>query len=126
LYYASGVAPTSTFIYPDDRYLLADAKGFTKFTFTVGAIGTVTGPSVSFYFTNDPLTSSGLASAGGTGIWTLMAAPSDEAGTGTILNPITVPYTQYMQYMAPLDAYRITTNAFTGGGSVVVDMMALS
>jgi hypothetical protein len=126
-FYASGVAPTATFVYPNDRYLLADAKGFTKFTFTVGTTGTVGGTiAVTFYYTNDPLTSSGLASAGATGIWTIMAAPSDQTGTGTIVNPVTVPFTQYMQFFAPLDAYRITTSAFTGGGNIIVDMMALS
>ena len=124
-YYASGVAPASatSLIYPNDRYLLADAKGFTKFTFTVGSVGTVTAPTVTFYFTNDPLTSSGLKSFAATGIWTIMAAPSDQPPAPT--NPVTV-IPGYMQFFAPIDAYRITTSAFAGGGSVIVDMMALS
>jgi len=125
-YYASGLLPTATFVYPNDRYLLADAKGFTKFTFTIGTTGTVTGPSVTFYYTNDPLTSSGLNSFPGTGIWAVMAAPSEQSGTGIVANPWIGTAGSYMQFFAPLDAYRIVTNAFTGGGSVVIDMMALS
>lgn len=127
-YYASGAVPTATYIYPNDRYLLADVAGFTKFTFNVSSTGTVTGPSITFYFTNDPLTSSGLASFGGTGIWNIMAAPSDQSGTGSIANPITAiggSTGQYMQFFAPMLAYRITTNAFTGGGSVVIQVEAL-
>ena len=124
-YYASGAVPTAAFVYPNDRYLTADVAGFTKFTFTVGSTGTVTTPVVSFYYTNDPLTAAGLKSFAGTGIWTLMAAPSDQSGTGTIANPVVTIPTQYMQFFAPMLAYRITTNAFTGGGSVVVDMLAL-
>lgn len=124
-YYASGNAPTATFVYPNDRYLLADVAGFTKFTFSTGSTGTVTTPSISFYYTNDPLTASGLASYGGTGIWNLMAAPADQSGTGTLANPVTTPGTGYMQFFAPMLAYRIVSNAFTGGGSVVIDMIAL-
>jgi hypothetical protein len=104
--------------------LPADVAGFTKFTFSVGSTGTVTTPSISFYYTNDPLTASGLASFGGTGIWNLMAAPADQSGTGAIANPVTAIGT-YMQFFAPMLAYRIVTNGFTGGGSVVVDMIAL-
>jgi hypothetical protein len=126
--YASGAAPTATFVYPNDRYLPADVSGLTKFTFSVGLSGTVTGPSVTFYYTNDPITASGLLSFAGTGIWDIMAAPSDQSGTGSIANPITVvtgATSQYMQFFAPCLAYRITTNAFTGGGSVLIDMLAL-
>ena len=123
-YYASGAVPTASYVYPNDRYLPADVAGFTKFTFSVGSTGTVTTPSISFYYTNDPLTASGLASFGGTGIWNLMAAPAAQSGTGAIANPVTAIGT-YMQFFAPMLAYRIVTNAFTGGGSVVVDMIAL-
>jgi hypothetical protein len=115
-------------VYPNDRYLPADVAGLTKFTFSVGLSGTVTGPSVTFYYTNDPITASGLLSFAGTGIWDIMAAPSDQSGTGSIANPITVvtgATSQYMQFFAPCLAYRITTNAFTGGGSVLIDMLAL-
>ncbi len=126
--YASGNVPTATFVYPNDRYLPADVAGFTKFTFTVGSTGTVTTPSITFYYTNDPLTASGLLSQPGTGIWTPMAAPSEQSGTGSLANPITViggATGQYMQFFAPMLAYRIVSNAFTGGGSVLVDVVAL-
>jgi hypothetical protein len=124
--YASGAAPTSgtSLIYPNDRYLLADAAGFTKFTFTVATTGTVTTPSISFYYTNDPATAAGLNSFAGTGQWILMAAPSDQSGTGAVSNPITV-VGSYMQFFAPLLAYRVTTSAYAGGGSVIVNMVAL-
>lgn len=127
-YFASGSAPTATYIYPNDRYLLADVAGFTKFTFTVGSTGTVTSPTVTFYFTNNPATAAGTVSYAGTGIWDVMGAPSDQSGTGTLANPVTIiggDSGQYMQFFAPMLAYRITTNAFTGGGNVVVDMVAL-
>jgi hypothetical protein len=123
-YYASGSAPTSSFVYPNDRYLLADVAGFTKFTFAVGSTGTVTSPSVTFYYTNDPATAAGLNSASATGLWIPMPAPAEQSGTGTVANPITsVPGS--MIFMFPCLAYRVVTNAFTGGGSVVVDMLAL-
>jgi hypothetical protein len=126
--YASGAAPTATYVYPNDRYLPADVAGFTKFTFSVGQSGTVSGPSILFYYTNDPLTASGLLSFAGTGIWDLMAAPSDQSGTGAIANPVTIiggSTGQYMQFFAPILAYRIVSNAFTGGGNVLIDMVAL-
>jgi hypothetical protein len=104
--------------------LPADVAGFTKFTFYVGSTGTVTTPSISFYYTNDPLTASGLASFGGTGIWNLMASSSDQSGTGAVSNPITV-IGSYFQVFAPMLAYRIVSNAFTGGGSVIIDVLAL-
>jgi hypothetical protein len=123
--YASGVAPTATFIYPNDRYLLADVAGFTRFTFSVGATGTVTTPSVTFYYTNDPGTAAGLKSFSATGLWTIMAAPSEQTGTGSVTNPVTATDgSAYMQFTAPLLAYRIVTNGFAGGGSVIVNMVA--
>jgi len=126
--YASGAVPTATFIYPNDRYLPADAKGFTKYTFTVSvASGTVTGPSISFYFTNSERTASGLESFGGTGSWTLMTAPAEQTGGGSVLNPITASDgTIYMQFMAPCLAYRVVTNAFSGGGSVNIHVLAVN
>lgn len=131
-YYASGAVPTASYIYPNDRYILADVAGFTKFTFTLSSTGTVTTPSVLFYYTNDPATAAGLNSFAGTGIWQMMAAPSEQSGTGLVANPVTVinpagggTTGQYMQFFAPMLAYRITTNAFTGGGSVVINMEAL-
>lgn len=123
-YYASGAVPTATYIYPNDRYLLADVAGFTKFTFQYSTSGGVVGPSVSLYYTNDPNTAAGINSFAGTGIWTLMAAPSEQTGTGSVANPLTTPG-QYMQFFAPMLAYRVVTNAFTGGGSVIINMEGL-
>ena len=125
--YASGTAPSSatSLIYPNDRYLPADVAGFTKFTFTFGTTGTVTTPSVSIYFTNDPVTASGLNSFAGTGIWNLMAAPAEQGAATVVANPWIGTAGSYMQFFAPMLAYRITANAFAGGGSVIVDMLAL-
>lgn len=124
--YASGTAPTSatSLIYPNDRYLAADVAGFTKFTFTVGTTGTVTTPSISVYYTNDPVTAAGLNSFAGTGQWVLAAAPGEQAGGGSVVNPMTGP-TTYMQFFAPMLAYRITTSAYAGGGTVLVNVIAL-
>jgi hypothetical protein len=57
-----------------------------------------------------------------------MGAPSDQSGTGSLANPVTIiggATGQYMQFFAPLLAYRIVANAFAGSGSIVVDMLAL-
>jgi hypothetical protein len=121
--YASGNVPTASFIYPNDRYLPADVAGFTKFTFTLGTFGTVTAPTVTVYFTNDPITASGLLSQPATGIWTVASAPADQVGGGVVTNPI-VPG-NYMQFFAPMFAYRLVTNAYVGGGQCLIDMIAL-
>ena len=127
--YASGNAPSATYIYPNDRYLLADIAGFTKFTFTADlASGTVTGPQITFYGTLDPATAAGLNSSAGTGSWFPLSAPGENAGTGTVVNPITVlgpAGTQSLQFQGQLLAWRVTSNGYTGGGTVAVSMIAL-
>lgn len=124
-YYASGAVPTATFKYPDDRYLLADVTGLTRLNFSFNNSGTVTTPSITLYYTNDPATASGLLSQPGTGLWTIMSAFSLNTGAGTMTNPITAADgTQSFEFNGSLLAYRITTSGFAGGGSVVVNMEA--
>lgn len=117
-FYASGNAPGAGFTFPNDRYLPCDVFGLTELYWIVTFNGTVTGPSISFFGTTDPLTACG--GQGGNGRWSLLPAPSEQTSTGTIANPITAAG-QAMQYKGMIHAWRITTNGFTGGGSVTID-----
>lgn len=103
----------------DSGAFATEAKFWTKWTFMVSKTGTVTTPQITFYGTTDPNTASGSASN-----WSVLVAPAEQTGTGSVVNPITATDgTQMMQFSGPLLAVRITTNAFTGGGSVTIDTL---
>lgn len=97
-----------------------EGLGFVKHRFQVRSSGTVTTPSITFYGTLDKNTARGSA-----GLWFVLNAPAEQSGTGSVVNPITATDgSQVMEFSGALEAFRITTNAYTGGGSVIIDWYA--
>ena len=99
-----------------------EARGFKSYTFQVSYTGTVPGTlSLLVYGTVDPLTARGSAVAPR---WFILPANAAQTGAGVIANPVTVADgTQSMQYSAGnLEAWRIVANAFTGGGTINIDV----
>lgn len=112
----------------DTGPIMLEAKAWKSWKFMVSVVGTVTAGVLTFYGTLDPNTAGSLGIIGSaTGNrWFVLEAQSEQGGTGVVANPITTfDGTISMNYTNPLYAVRYTTNAFGGGGSILVDALAV-
>lgn len=111
----------------DTGPIMLEAKYFGNWTFGISKTGTVTTGSITFYGTTDPNTAGSIGIPGSaTGNrWFVLPAAAEQGGAGTVSNPVTAfDGTVSMNSSQRLLAVRYVTNAFTGGGSIVVDALA--
>jgi hypothetical protein len=121
----------------DTGPILLEGKNFSKWNFAVFSTGTITGGSLLIYGTLDTFTSGVLGNPNMTpGLvqpaspsaanWFPLIAPSGQSETaGSLANPITsFNGTQQLNYAFQLVAVRCVMNAFTGGGTVIVNIEA--
>jgi hypothetical protein len=93
-----------------------EANSWTNWTISLA--GTFSGYSVTIYGTNDQATANGTAQN-----WFPLAAPADQSGTGTVVNPLT-SITQQLYYGKPLRAVMAIAIGTAQTGTVSVEVQA--
>jgi hypothetical protein len=122
----------------DTGPFLLEAKAFEHWGFSFFGTGTITGGQVSILGTYDEDTAGILAFFNPTpgyvpqtlpsaSRWFPLVAKSTQTEQDALIeNPITVfDGTHQMIYDGPLFAVRLVANAYTGGGSIRVDVLAI-
>lgn len=117
----------------DSGTMLAEARDFTKWTFSLTGGGT--GYSFTIYGTNDPLAYAAWKAAfnpqaypNGTPVvpassWFVLTNPSIQTGTGTVADPMTdsAPLLQFSGSLIAVRAVLTATSTASGTRSVVVE-----
>ncbi len=121
----------------DTGPFMLEAKGFKNWFFTFFGNGTITGGSVTVYGTIDEATSGVMAPVApmgyalptfvSAGNWFPLLAPSEQAvAAASEANPVTVfNGTQLTMFNRGLYAVRLVANAYTGGGTISVEVLAI-